>query len=196
MSGWPRTGPAPPRKGDFMKIRLVRGSHETARGRSVGRCSSRRPPPRAAQEARSPPGKPPLRRHSPERRSPANPATCSTSPAPGLPVKHVLFVGIGKPEDLTLDRVRQAAGGAARAAQDRGLARISTDIADLRVKSAAGGSPADLVQAVSEGAPSRRVQVREIQIRKKNGNRPSIRSRFFSLRRPPGDRPAPRTGAD
>lgn len=130
-----------------MKIRLVRGSYDTARGdllavalpegrlsgplkkldRSLGNLLS------AAIRRKEIAGKP-------------GETLCLS--APSLPTKHVLFVGIGKPADLTLDRVRQAAGRAARSARERGLTRVSTDIADLRGKET---SPAEIVQAVAEG---------------------------------------------
>lgn len=151
-----------------MKIRLVRGSHETARGDLLAV---------ALPEGRIPAPLKKLDRRLGNLLSAAirrkeisgKPGDMLYLSAPGLPVKHVLFVGIGKPEDLTLDRVRQAAGRAARAAQDRGLARISTDIADLRVKEA---SPGDLVQAVSEGVHLAAYRFEKYKSEKKNGKPP------------------------
>lgn len=154
-----------------MKIRLVRGSHETARGDllAVALPEGRLPAPLKKLDRRL--GN--LLSAAIRRKEiSGKPGDMLYLSAPGLPVKHVLFVGIGKPEDLTLDRVRQAAGRAARAAQDRGLARISTDIADLRVKSAAGGSSADLVQAVSEGVHLAAYRFEKYKSEKKNGKPP------------------------
>ncbi|MBI1865570.1 MAG: leucyl aminopeptidase, partial [Nitrospirae bacterium] len=130
-----------------MKIRLVRGSYETARGDmlAVALPEKRLPAPLKKLDRRL--GN--LLSAAIRRKEIAGkPGDMLYLSAPDLPVKHVLFVGIGKPEDLTLDRGRQAAGRAARAAQDRGLARVSTDIADRAVKET---SPAEIVQAVAEG---------------------------------------------
>lgn len=46
-------------------------------------------------------------------------------PATGLRVKRVLLVGLGKPEDLTPARLRDACAGAARHIRERGVARFS-----------------------------------------------------------------------
>ncbi len=67
-----------------------------------------------------------------------------------LPVgkRWVLVVGLGKAKDLTLDRVRQLAGTAAKAVRARGFASLSLPVLD----DAKLGSSAAVAQALVEGA--------------------------------------------
>ncbi len=151
-----------------MKVRIVRGSYETARGDllAVALPESRLSAPLRKLDRR-------LGRllSAAIRRKEIAGKTGDTLylSAPDLPVKHVLFIGIGKPEDLTLDRIRQAAGRAARAARDRGLTRVSTDIADLKVKET---SPAEIVQAVAEGFHLSTYRFEKYKSETKNGKPP------------------------
>lgn len=70
-------------------------------------------------------------------------------PRGGIAARRVLLVGLGKKEDLTLDRARQAAGVAAKRARDLGVKRLTT----LVHGAGAGGlDPAQAAQAVVEGA--------------------------------------------
>jgi leucyl aminopeptidase len=69
-------------------------------------------------------------------------------PRGAIPARRVLVAGLGKPGDLTLDRVRQVAATAARRARDVGARRFATivhgaGIGGLEVEAAA--------QAVAEG---------------------------------------------
>jgi leucyl aminopeptidase len=65
-----------------------------------------------------------------------------------LKAKKVVLVGLGKPEKLTLDGLRQAAGSAANYAQ--GL-RASTIAASIEGTERAQHAPSDAAQAVAEG---------------------------------------------
>ncbi len=60
----------------------------------------------------------------------------------------VLVVGIGKMKDLSLDRVRQMAGTAAKAVRAQGLKRLTIPVLSHR----ALGSAAEVAQAIAEGA--------------------------------------------
>ena len=60
----------------------------------------------------------------------------------------VLVVGLGKAKDLTLERVRQFAGTAVKAARGRRFPRVILPV--LRERTL--GSPADVAQALAEGA--------------------------------------------
>jgi len=60
----------------------------------------------------------------------------------------VLIVGLGKAKDLTLDRVRQLGGTAARAARARGFTSLVLPV----LSDAKLGLPAVVAQAVAEGA--------------------------------------------
>jgi leucyl aminopeptidase len=60
----------------------------------------------------------------------------------------VLAVGLGKAKDLSLDRVRQFAGTAAKAARARGFRHLVLPVPSDR----ALGSSADVAQALTEGA--------------------------------------------
>ena len=63
--------------------------------------------------------------------------------------RRVLLVGLGKKEEFTLDRARQAAGVAARRARDLGVKRLTTIVHGA---GAGGLDPAQAAQAVVEGA--------------------------------------------
>jgi len=60
----------------------------------------------------------------------------------------VLAVGLGKAKDLSLDRVRQLAGAAARTVRARGFRHLALPVLSERGL----GSAADVAQALSEGA--------------------------------------------
>jgi leucyl aminopeptidase len=66
-----------------------------------------------------------------------------------LPVERILLMGLGKPEELTLDRVRVVAAEAARALRKIGARRIGTIVHGA---GAGGFNPAQSTQAVVEGA--------------------------------------------
>jgi leucyl aminopeptidase len=69
-------------------------------------------------------------------------------PQGAIPAQRVIVVGIGKTQDLTLDKIRQAAGTAARKARDLGAKSIAT------VAMGAGGgglNPQSAAQATTEG---------------------------------------------
>ncbi len=65
-----------------------------------------------------------------------------------IPAQRVAVVGLGKKEELTADRVRQAAGSAARRAQQLNLQRYAT----IAHGGQAGLSPAESAQATVEGS--------------------------------------------
>ncbi|HVG95554.1 MAG TPA: leucyl aminopeptidase [Chloroflexota bacterium] len=69
--------------------------------------------------------------------------------AAGVTATRVLLVGLGKGDDLTLDRVRQAAGTAARRARDLGARSVATV---LHGAGAAGLSAGAAAQALAEGS--------------------------------------------
>ena len=66
-----------------------------------------------------------------------------------IPAKRILFVGLGKKKDLTMDRVRQALGTAVKKARDTGATRFS---APLLGADALRASMSDIAQAMVEGA--------------------------------------------
>ncbi len=73
-------------------------------------------------------------------------------PAPdaaGVTATRVLLVGLGKGQELTLDRVRQVAGTAARRARDLGARSVATV---LHGAGAAALSPRAAAQALAEGS--------------------------------------------
>lgn len=65
-----------------------------------------------------------------------------------IPAQRVAVVGLGKKEDLTVDRVRQAAGSAARRAQQLKVPRFAT----IAHGGQAGLSPIESAQATVEGS--------------------------------------------
>src|SRR4051794_11939168 len=69
--------------------------------------------------------------------------------AAGVTATRVLLVGLGKGDELTLDRVRQAAGTAARRARDLGARSVATV---LHGAGAAGLSAGAAAQALAEGS--------------------------------------------
>jgi len=67
---------------------------------------------------------------------------------PGCAAQRVIVVGLGKPQELTLDKVRQAAGTAAQKARDVGARSIAT----LALGAGGGGlDPQAAAQATVEG---------------------------------------------
>ncbi len=69
------------------------------------------------------------------------------------PAKRLLLVGLGKADDFTLDKVRQAAGRAIKQARDLGVGSVATVLHGPAL--GPGGRPAsaaDLAQAVVEGS--------------------------------------------
>ncbi|MBI3324020.1 MAG: leucyl aminopeptidase [Candidatus Omnitrophica bacterium] len=67
---------------------------------------------------------------------------------PTKPGRWVLFVGLGKPKGLCLDRVRQLAATAARTARRRGFRGITIPVLEERALGAAGA----VAHAITEGA--------------------------------------------
>ncbi|HEY4485314.1 MAG TPA: leucyl aminopeptidase, partial [Nitrospiria bacterium] len=67
----------------------------------------------------------------------------------GVPAKRVLLAGLGKRKDLSLERVRQAMGTAARQIRDRGLASFSVPLLGSGLNKI---TPAESGQAVVEGS--------------------------------------------
>lgn len=65
-----------------------------------------------------------------------------------IPAERVAVVGLGKKEEFTIDRARQAAGSAARRAQQLKLEKFAT----IAHGGQAGLSPAEAAQAVVEGS--------------------------------------------
>ncbi len=69
-------------------------------------------------------------------------------PRGAIPAQRVLMVGLGQAKDLTLDRVRQAAGTAAKKARDLGARSIAT----IAIGAGGGGlEPQAAAQATVEG---------------------------------------------
>ncbi|HEX2187161.1 MAG TPA: M17 family peptidase N-terminal domain-containing protein, partial [Chloroflexota bacterium] len=66
----------------------------------------------------------------------------------GVQATRIVLVGLGKREDVTLDRARQAAGAAARKARDLGARRVATV---LHGAGAGGLPPLEAAQALAEG---------------------------------------------
>ncbi|MDE2817679.1 MAG: leucyl aminopeptidase [Chloroflexota bacterium] len=66
----------------------------------------------------------------------------------GLSARRVLLVGLGKQEEFTLDRARQAAGKAARTARDLGAKRAASIVHGAGI---GGLSPVDAACAAAEG---------------------------------------------
>ncbi len=64
-----------------------------------------------------------------------------------LPAKRVLLVGLGKAEEVTLERVRQAAGMAAKAARQLGIKRLAIE---LPVEAERRFSKSDQAAAIAE----------------------------------------------
>lgn len=52
--------------------------------------------------------------------------------APELPIRRVLLVGVGKPEDHTVERLRRAVGGAIRAAERLGVSELDLSLGHMR----------------------------------------------------------------
>ena len=70
-------------------------------------------------------------------------------PRGGVAARRVLLVGLGKKDGFTLDRARQAAGVAAKCAQDLGVRRLTTIVHGAGI---GGLDPAQAAQAVVEGS--------------------------------------------
>lgn len=69
-------------------------------------------------------------------------------PDPGQPVERVLLIGLGEREKCDLDTIRNAAGTAARAVQEK---RISDFAIDLDADDSLDNSPEEIGQATAEG---------------------------------------------
>jgi leucyl aminopeptidase len=67
----------------------------------------------------------------------------------GIAATRVLLVGLGKRDDFTLDRVRQASATVARRARDLGAKRLATIVHGAGT---GGASPQQAAQALAEGA--------------------------------------------
>ena len=90
-------------------------------------------------------------------------------PARGVRAKRILLVGLGKKQEFTLERVRQAAATAAQAALQLGLTRMTSVVHGT---GAGGAAAADAAQALVEGTRLGGYRFTRYKSRKENEEKP------------------------
>ncbi len=66
-----------------------------------------------------------------------------------LKVDKVILIGLGKKEEITLDKLRQASASVAKLATKKGIKKLISNLANIKIKNAA---PDETGRAVAEGA--------------------------------------------
>jgi leucyl aminopeptidase len=89
---------------------------------------------------------------------------------PGVKARRVLLVGLGKPEEFTLDRVRQVAATAARRARGLGVRTLATV---LHGAGAGGIAPREAAQAIVEGSILGLYRFDELKSRREDEEEPA-----------------------